>query len=541
MERLPDELWLLVFTYLHQYDILYLFNNLNLRFDKMIRPFASMINLTDLSYKLFTRFRQEILPIDGHHIHHLIIKDIHQLNFFRENSKLLAQINRLQCLTLIEPKWLNELTSFYLQHLPSLNSLHLKLSTDSGEKLENILSNQLTLLTDLNLLHESGGSGYFFHNVPADFYLPRLKTLTIQNLKTSKDISYLFKIMCNVEEMNLSVNQFDYQPFLNYIIPKSLTTLKLQLTCTIENQQTIELIREFLFLFKMQLKSLELVINSTEKQFAIELQETLTMSLPNLLSFDCFVEILDPPARQLPAEAMVGDYISAITTCLFPTLTLQQLKNRTAVYVDTDTRYDELGSLIIPDDILLPKLRKIYFDVKFSNPNFDTEPIYSKLLSISRNLTMLSVNHSNSMLTIDLLKNLPRQTKLMIKTLDCRNSYKGCAYEFHPTFLQELSPILPKLRYLNLHTIMPTANATEKVLTPKLAMHQARKYLKNLIHLCINLNVSDLYYWNENNAKMITQKMTEELQEYLKDDQYKNLFFKSKFDRNELYILDFWL
>jgi hypothetical protein len=145
------------------------------------------------------------------------------------------------------------------------------------------------------------------------------------------------------------------------------------------------------------------------------------------------------------------------------------------------------------------------------------------------------------MLTIDLLKNLPRQTKLMIKTLDCRNSYKGCAYEFHPTFLQELSPILPKLRYLNLHTIMPTANATEKVLTPKLAMHQARKYLKNLIHLCINLNVSDLYYWNENNAKMITQQMTEELQEYLKYDQYKNLFFKSKCDRNELYILEFWL
>jgi len=82
MEQLPDELWLLMFTYLHQYDVLYSFNNLNRRFQKITKSFASIINLSDLSYKLFSHFCREIVPIHGHHIHYLTIKDVHQLNFF---------------------------------------------------------------------------------------------------------------------------------------------------------------------------------------------------------------------------------------------------------------------------------------------------------------------------------------------------------------------------------------------------------------------------------------------------------------------------
>jgi hypothetical protein len=167
--------------------------------------------------------------------------------------------------------------------------------------------------------------------------------------------------------------------------------------------------------------------------------------------------------------------------------------------------------------------------------------LYSKILSISPNLTMLVVNHSYSTQTIDLLSKFPTRTKLMIKKLKCSNCYKQCIGEFHSTFLQELSHILPILQYLNLYTITSADAAAERNLTPKLAIDHARKFLKNLIHLRIKLKIPYCYSRDTNVAHIAVQKMSEELEAYLKDDQYKNLFYEDMYTDDGLYILDVWL
>jgi len=70
-------------------------------------------------------------------------------------------MNFLPCLTLIRRQWSNELIDFYLKYFPSLSILHLKLSGNGEQRLENILSNNLSLLTDVSLLEEDGGAYYF--------------------------------------------------------------------------------------------------------------------------------------------------------------------------------------------------------------------------------------------------------------------------------------------------------------------------------------------------------------------------------------------
>ena len=57
MERLPDELLLLIFNYLHKIHILYSFNELNSRFQQIIRPYQSDIKLENPLLKQFYQSR----------------------------------------------------------------------------------------------------------------------------------------------------------------------------------------------------------------------------------------------------------------------------------------------------------------------------------------------------------------------------------------------------------------------------------------------------------------------------------------------------
>ncbi|CAF4808777.1 unnamed protein product, partial [Rotaria magnacalcarata] len=206
MEKLPDELWLLIFNSLQKFDVIYSFHGLNLRFQNLIRFYASSIDLSDLSFKVFLRFCRETLPIHGHMIQRLTIKGTHQLNVFGEEYILLKRINHLQCLTLAQVQVSTEKLDVYLKQIPSLNTLHLKLSYNSELRLENILSKNMLFLTNLSLLEHNN---YYFQNIriitQSGTQLPQLKILTIEDLQTTKDLYYLFKMMYNLEELNLCI------------------------------------------------------------------------------------------------------------------------------------------------------------------------------------------------------------------------------------------------------------------------------------------------------------------------------------------------
>ncbi|CAF1296984.1 unnamed protein product [Rotaria magnacalcarata] len=254
MEKLPDELWLLIFNSLQKFDVIYSFHGLNLRFQNLIRFYASSIDLSDLSFKVFLRFCRETLPIHGHMIQRLTIKGTHQLSVFGEEYILLKRMNHLQCLTLAQVQVSTEKLDVYLKQIPSLNTLHLKLSHNSELRLENILSKNMLFLTNLSLLKHNN---YYFQNIriitQSGTQLPQLKILTIEDLQTTKDLYYLFKMMYNLEELNLCISKFDPQSLLDNVVPQLLTIMRLEITCTLDSQQTINFLRDFLFLFEKQL------------------------------------------------------------------------------------------------------------------------------------------------------------------------------------------------------------------------------------------------------------------------------------------------
>jgi hypothetical protein len=60
-EYLPNELWLQVFSYLENLDLLYAFNMLNKRFQQIITPYFNDIDLSEVSLKQFNTFMKDIL------------------------------------------------------------------------------------------------------------------------------------------------------------------------------------------------------------------------------------------------------------------------------------------------------------------------------------------------------------------------------------------------------------------------------------------------------------------------------------------------
>jgi len=155
---------------------------------KILGTYASIINLSDYSFKEFLRFGQQILPIHGHNIRHLIIKDAHQFNIFCNESILLQKMKFLRHLTLTGSQYSIKRLDIFLKNLPSLNILQLKLINDM-QALDDILSNNMSSLIQLNFLQ---GDKYYFNDThvsrQSNIKLPLLKSLTIDNLKKTKDL-----------------------------------------------------------------------------------------------------------------------------------------------------------------------------------------------------------------------------------------------------------------------------------------------------------------------------------------------------------------
>jgi hypothetical protein len=83
MESLPDELLLLIFRYLHQFDILYAFQNLNRRFQQIIERYLHDIDVTQEntpSYKHFQLLIKHVLPLQGRAVRSLKL-DVEEQKF----------------------------------------------------------------------------------------------------------------------------------------------------------------------------------------------------------------------------------------------------------------------------------------------------------------------------------------------------------------------------------------------------------------------------------------------------------------------------
>ncbi|CAM4893285.1 unnamed protein product [Rotaria socialis] len=269
MEKLPNELWQISFSYLHGIEILYSFHNLNIRFEQLIKPYVSNVDLSDISYKSFKQINDQIFPQYTNQIRSLTLKNRFQLYLFNEfceqqfsptkilqntrsyrhNRNIKKQEQRTlsnkikSCFQL--PKNLRRLTliddrhreiihdccscgfddesptpiDFNFEQIPPefcthLKELHVFAYFDLNRTLEQIASHsQLPVsLTHLTLIRANGGG----IQTTTNMIMPNIKSLTIQ-LSGLQAVFPFFRIMTNLNELNVSIltNNDLFSTFLN--------------------------------------------------------------------------------------------------------------------------------------------------------------------------------------------------------------------------------------------------------------------------------------------------------------------------------------
>jgi hypothetical protein len=101
-EDFPDELFLLIFCYLHKFDLLFAFTKLNRRFEQITTPYFYEIDLAHGHQPFnrhFTLLCQNILPSNGNKVRSVKLAGRKQLKLFRS---YIRQLTNLQSLTILD-------------------------------------------------------------------------------------------------------------------------------------------------------------------------------------------------------------------------------------------------------------------------------------------------------------------------------------------------------------------------------------------------------------------------------------------------------
>ncbi|CAF0918133.1 unnamed protein product [Didymodactylos carnosus] len=380
MEALPDELLLLIFRHLHKFDILYSFNSLNQRFQQIIEPYLFDIDLTQensFSYKDIHLFLQHILPLQGRAVRSLKL-DGQQFRLFYIR---VCHLINLQSLTLklhrFDVQYSRQLNYFLTRALSTVPSLTELLLFESGtETLKTISSFASYNLTKLTLLCSCGDP-----NLDDVSQMPYLKHLSM-NLD-SKLLIKLFKIMTNLQELNLAVLHFnDIENFYLLQVPKTLEKLQLEIGLYGNCQSNLQTIKKFLDVFKNELSSLILIIINAERDFCNYSDfQSLVSNYTRLEAFQYYIRTNCRPddsrflnVEQLPDSRYcfytlplpkLFDTISSLTTLdchLDSNFTLQKLSICTTLYISSSHNYQiPLITSELKDDLKLVNRKKIQF------------------------------------------------------------------------------------------------------------------------------------------------------------------------------------
>ncbi|CAF1534623.1 unnamed protein product [Didymodactylos carnosus] len=88
LEQLPDELLLIICSYLNQYEILLAFTGLNNRFDQTIREFMQKIDINDILFNEFVTYYKVIFPSIGTHVLSLTISNVRMVEILLLNAQI---------------------------------------------------------------------------------------------------------------------------------------------------------------------------------------------------------------------------------------------------------------------------------------------------------------------------------------------------------------------------------------------------------------------------------------------------------------------
>ncbi|UJR08760.1 hypothetical protein I4U23_013017 [Adineta vaga] len=272
LESLPDELLLLTFQYLHQFDILYSFTNLNRRFQQLSEPYGYDVDLTYdnmPSYQLRQIFFEHILPLYGSNIRSLKLSGHEQIQLLKSHIHRLINI---QSFVLNVEKDYESDPEFSIEKLFLIDTLsassslsELSIFPTTQQLLRTIALNASSNLTTLTLI--------FSRDIPNFVDIPRLfsiKRLSI-NLWSLKATIQLLRILPNLEELNLSILRFKNSKNFHQInVPPTLKKLHLEINGFVYFQYgpKFEFIYQFLNIFKNHIQSLSLIFNAAIEEFS---------------------------------------------------------------------------------------------------------------------------------------------------------------------------------------------------------------------------------------------------------------------------------
>lgn len=110
MERSPNEIYLLIFSYLNKFQILQSFDNLNFRIERLIVPYKLQLDVScSFSIDLLKKFIKHILPIHGQKIRELSMKNDRVLRLIFDGQFHIAPcLTEVRCLSLLPDPYISE-------------------------------------------------------------------------------------------------------------------------------------------------------------------------------------------------------------------------------------------------------------------------------------------------------------------------------------------------------------------------------------------------------------------------------------------------
>ena len=506
LESLPNELLLLIFSYLHKFDVLYAFTTLNRRFQQMVLPYLSDIDLTNKnypSYRCFRLFYEHILPTNAHYIRSLKLIGCNQLHLLRPHVRRFVNLESLsiQNAENIEPhQFLTEVLA-----VPSLSELSVPLARDNT--LTTISSYASPNLNKMTLIFT-----YFHPKIDNISSMPSIRQLTV-HLKSLKTLVDLFVLMPNLEELNLSILDFhDLNDTFQLPLPKRFKNLYLEFGGYNKLALPVRLftmMQRFLELFESQLRSLTIIALSLDDKdfFDYEKFQNLVQKFTQLENFAYYINIDHPPSSNFPfpnVERLADSTYSIYTlprpqrfdktlvpmkyeATLNSDLTVKELFNCQTLKISP--RAWPIG-FELQNNFRLKNLQKIESDDSLDRCTSEMLQYVAKIIALSPNLNSVKFpSASASTAILEACKAiLPPAIGAQIKyttiliMADFGRDRDPTPYS---TFLTELSTIFPNSERLRLH-IKPQ-KLSKCYLTLDQFIDDVRRKFQKLTHLILSI------------------------------------------------------
>lgn len=488
LEYLPDELLLIVFLYLHKFDIIYTFGNLNQRFQRIATRYLYDIDANrepNVSYKQFSFVLNHII------LNERLITVVRSLKLSQKVHLKLFKLHinkfiNLESLTLTHNLKYDDYRALAIDTLPLPLLSELSLPHCDLNMLQTIApfstSYKLNTLGIVNLLNTDLISSW-----PEMLYVKR----TFVSINSSvKVLMNLFKAMPRLEELNLSICRHlsHTDTLVTAELPSPLKKLHLEIADG--SWVTIQNVTQFLNLFKDHLQSLTLIIFGAVEEFSnFDQFQSLVGKSSHLQTFQYDIRTLYQPdvrfsskvtqtshssyslftlPRPQPFDISLVRRLNSLDLHLGHSLSSERLLHCTMLHVNAKKLGESLPTkLELNDDLKFMKLKELTFN---SMSRFDVvdKPIQSKaneigeecqilskLLELSPNLDTLTIFSNNTEEVIQHLKLFSPSILASRITHFTVQDYRSCvtdanlpegSSDYHWTFFNELSNILPNLK-----------------------------------------------------------------------------------------------